>query len=41
MYIKKYTPELLKLINNSLLNKEYELEARLKDSFNVINNEIF
>ena len=41
MYIKKYTPELLKLINNSLLHKEYELEARLKDPFNAINNEIF
>lgn len=41
MYIKKYTPELLKLINNSLQNKEYELEARLKDSFNIINNEVF
>ena len=41
MYIKKYTPELLKLINNSLQNKEQELEIRLKDSYNSINSEIF
>lgn len=41
MYIKKYTPELLNLINNSLQNKEQELEIRLKDSHTSINSEVF
>lgn len=41
MHIKKYTLELLKLINNSKENTSAELEIRIKDSATSINNEIF